>query len=171
MIEELDAPAEHDAGSTWPLTLLRRFGRRRMSAVIAGVLIGAFLSASAPATTAIPSCQPTTTRDPSGMITVDGNVGIIGETFTRSGDGAFLVARRGAVTGDSVSLQFTQVGTSAPATWVQYSSSATEQPTKTPWGDRAAFPAGWKPIAFGNSCWRLIVDGRDSGIVLGVGPD
>ena len=156
--------------------------------MLAGLLIGATAYASvplvadggaandqsktsqAPAAMSSKSCQPTTTRDASGVITVDGNIGIIGETFTRTADESFMVVRRGAVAGDNMSLQFTQIGTSAPASWVKYDSPATEQPSKTPWGDRAAFPAGWKPIGFGNSCWRLIVDGRDTGIVLAVGP-
>lgn len=115
-------------------------------------------------------CKPTTTRDASGVITVDGKIGIVGDTFTRSGDGSFLVLRRGAVFGEIASLQFTQIGTTAPATWVQYSSSADPQSALTPWGDQVAFAAGWKPIAFEGSCWRLIVDGTDSGLVLEVGP-
>lgn len=114
-------------------------------------------------------CQPTTTRDPAGVITADGKVGIVGETFSAPGDGSFLIVRRGAVIGDMASLQFTQIGTTAPATWVQYGVPASPQPTKTAWGDAVAFPAGWKPIAFPDSCWRLIVDGVDTGIVLAVG--
>lgn len=117
-----------------------------------------------------PACQPTTTHDASGVITIDGRVGIVGDTFTRSGDGSFLVVRRGAVAGELASLQFTQIGTTAPATWVAYSASASPQESRTPWGDAVAFPAGWKPIAFAGSCWRLIVDGTDSGLVLEVGP-
>jgi hypothetical protein len=117
-----------------------------------------------------PGCQPTTTRDATGVITANGKVGIVGDTFTRSGDGSFLVVRRGAVAGDLASLQFTQIGTTAPATWVAYSSTATPQERGTPWGDAVGFPAGWKPIAFAASCWRLIVDGADTGIVLAVGP-
>jgi hypothetical protein len=115
-------------------------------------------------------CQSTTTRDASGVITIDGNVGIVGNTFTPSGDGSFLVVRRGAKSGDTVSLEFRQIGATAPATWVQYSATASPQQSKTPWGDAVAFPAGWKPIAFAGSCWRLIVDGTDSGLVLAVGP-
>ena len=38
----------------------------------------------------------------------------------------------------------------------------------TAWGG-AAFQFGWKPIAFEDSCWRLIVDEVDTGIVLAIG--
>lgn len=166
MIEELDDP------DVAPRSVLTRVGRKRLLAASAGVLLGLTVMAAVPRASAdtAPSCRPTTTRDASGVITIDGNVGIIGDTFTRSGDGSFLVVRRGAVTGDRASLQFTQIGTTAPATWVQYSSSADPQESKTPWGDRVAFAAGWKPIAFENSCWRLIVDGTDTGLILAVGP-
>jgi hypothetical protein len=143
-------------------------------AVTAGLLIGlTAVAAMPPVARDAPlraACQPTTTRDASGVITVDGNIGIVGDTFTRSGDGSFVILRRGAVLGEQASLQFTQIGTTAPATWVQYSSSADPQPSRTPWGDHVAFAAGWKPIAFEGSCWRLIVDGTDSGLVLEVGP-
>ena len=75
-----------------------------------------------------------------------------------------------SIQGETASLQFTQIGTTAPATWVQYSSSADPQTSRTPWGDQVAFAAGWKPIAFAGSCWRLSVDGADTGLVLEVGP-
>jgi hypothetical protein len=121
-------------------------------------------------TDATMKCQPTITRDASGVITVDGNVGIVGDTYTRSGEGSLVVLRRGAAAGDQVSLQFTQIGTTAPATWVQYSASADPQASRTPWGDQVAFRAGWKPIAFAGSCWSLTVDGMNTGLVLQVGP-
>lgn len=149
-IEELDDPGESRAETASPHASLTRVGRRQVSAVVAGLLIGAGAygvaspvasdvpvrdrtSVSAPTPTATGSCQPTTSRDSSGVLTVDGKVGVIGETLTRSGEGSILVVRRGTIVGDLASLQFTQIGTSAPATWVQYSSAATEQPSKTPW--------------------------------------
>jgi hypothetical protein len=171
MIEDLDDPTEPRA--TRPSPLRWQSVRGRLSAVAAGVVIGVVAVAAIPPVASVQplrsDCRPTTTRDASGVITVDGNIGIVGETFTYSGDGSFLVLRRGAIVGEIASLQFTQVGTSAPATWVQYSSSADPQASRTAWGDQVAFAAGWKPIAFAGSCWRLIVDGTDTGIVLEVG--
>jgi hypothetical protein len=170
-IEDLDEPTESRAERPSPLR--SQTMRRRLSAVTAGILIGVVAVAATPPVGRVQplraDCVPTTTRDTSGVITTDGRIGIVGETFTHSGDGSFLILRRGAVPGETASLQFTQIGTSAPATWVQYSSSADPQAQGTPWGDQVAFAAGWKPIAFAGSCWRLIVDGTDSGLVLEVG--
>jgi hypothetical protein len=172
VIEDLDGPTDTRAKNPSPLRSTRV--RRRLLAVTAGVLIGVTALAAMPQVARdMPlraACQPTTTRDASGVVTVDGKFGIVGETFTPSGDGSFLVLRRGAVLGEVASLRFTQIGTTAPATWVQYSSTADPQASRTPWGDEVAFAAGWKPIAFEGSCWRLIVDGTDSGLVLEVGP-
>jgi len=171
MIEELDDPDEPHAERPSPLRA--KSLRLRLSAVAAGILIGLVAVAALPPVARDQpvrvDCHPTITRDASGVITADGMVGIVGETFTYSGNGSFLVLRRGAVLGEIASLQFTQMGTSAPATWVQYSSSADPQASRTPWGDQVAFAAGWKPIAFAGSCWRLIVDGVDTGLVLEVG--
>jgi hypothetical protein len=170
MIEDLDEPTEPRAEQ--PSWLRSQRTWRRLSAATAGVLIGVVALAATPPVARVQplraDCAPTTTRDASSVITIDGKIGIVGETFTDSGDGSFLILRRGAVVGQIASLQFTQIGTSAPATWVQYSSSADPQASPTPWGDQVAFAAGWKPIAFGGSCWRLIVDGTDSGLVLEV---
>ena len=170
-IEDLDDPNEPRAETV--STLRAKSLPLRLSAVAAGILIGIVAVAAAPPFARDQplraDCKPTLTRDASGVITVDGKIGIVGETFTYSGDGSFLVLRRGAVLGETVSLQFTQIGTSAPATWVQYSSSADPATSPTPWGDQVAFAAGWRPIAFAGSCWRLIVDGTDTGIVLEVG--
>ena len=170
-IEDLDDPNEPRAETKW--SLRAKSLPLRLSAVAAGILIGVVaVAATTPIARDQPSradCKPTLTRDASGVITVDGKIGIVGETFTYSGDGSFLLLRRGAVFGETVSLQFTQIGTSAPATWVQYSSPADPETSPTPWGDQVAFAAGWKPIAFAGSCWRLIVDGTDTGIVLEVG--
>ena len=171
MIEDLDDPSQPRAEV--PASLRSRSLRLRLSAVAAGMLIGVVAVAATPPVArdqpVRADCKPTITRDASGVITVDGNIGMVGETLTHSGDGSFLILRRGAVLGEIASLQFTQIGSSAPATWVQYSSSADPQASRTPWGDQVAFAAGWKPIAFAGSCWRLIVDGTDTGIVLEVG--
>jgi hypothetical protein len=171
IIEDLDEPTEPRAQTRSPLRW--QTVRGRLSAVIAGMLIGMVAVAATPPVgrdqPLHAACRPTTTRDASGVITIDGKVGIVGETFTYSGDGSFLILRRGAVLGELASLQFTQIGAIAPATWVLYSSSADPQTSRTRWGDQVAFAAGWKPIAFAGSCWRLIVDGTDTGIVLEVG--
>ena len=171
MIEDLDEPVELRAEKLSPLRW--QSVRLRLSAVAAGLLIGVVAVAAIPPVArgqpVRSDCRSTTARDALGVITVDGKIGIVGETFTPSGDGSFLILRRGAVPGETMSLQFTQIGTTAPATWVQYSSSADPQTSRTPWGDQVAFAAGWKPIAFAGSCWRLIVDGTDTGLVLEVG--
>lgn len=114
------------------------------------------------------SCEPTRSRDGAGVITLDGRLGIVGETFAHGSvmNGGFWLVRKGAVAGDRVALHFEQIGATAPAKWVEYSVSAS--PRTTPWGD-VAFSVGWKPIAFFNSCWRLVVDGSDTGLVLAVG--
>lgn len=170
-IEDLDEP--NGPGAVGPSPLRPRVMRRRLTAIAAGILIGVVAVAATPPVAPIQplrsDCRPTMTRDASGVITADDKIGIVGETFTHSGDGSFLILRRGAALGEIASLQFTQIGSSAPATWVQYSSTADPQASRTPWGDQVAFAAGWKPIAFAGSCWRLVVDGTDTGIVLEVG--
>ena len=121
-----------------------------------------------PAATPVMGCEPTRARDSSGVITKDGRIGIVGETFA-VGDllsGGPHVVRRGTIPGDQISLRFDRIDIAAPATKVFYGSTATA--LTTPWGD-AAFQFGWKPIAFEDSCWRLIVDEVDTGIVLAVG--
>jgi len=114
------------------------------------------------------SCEPTRTKDALGVVTVDGRSGIVGDAFTFGGDmnGVFLLVRRGAVVGDSIALHFEQTVGKAPATWVEYNAAAS--PRTTPWGD-VAFKVGWKPISFADSCWRLVVDGTDTGLVVAVG--
>ena len=131
-------------------------------------------AASPPAPTPTPTrapaatCEPTRTHDAAGVVTLDGRLGIVGDTFTFGGDmnGSFWLVRSGAVVGDRVALQFEQIGSSAPATWVAYGVTASSR--TTPWGD-AAFNVGWKPISFSDSCWSLVVDGVNTGIVLAVG--
>jgi hypothetical protein len=114
------------------------------------------------------TCEPTRSRDATGVITADGRYGVVGETFTFGEDmnGTFSLVRRGAIAGDRVALHFQQVGASAPATWVEYSASASDQ--QTPWGN-TVFRVGWKPISFAGSCWKLVVDGEDTGLVLALG--
>jgi hypothetical protein len=131
-------------------------------------------SSATPAPTRAPtrapaaSCEPTRSHDAAGVITLDGRLGIVGDTSTFGGDmdGGFWLVRTGAVVGDRVALDFQQIGPTGPATSVHYGVTASSR--KTPWGD-AAFSVGWKPISFSDSCWSLVVDGVTTGIVLGVG--
>jgi hypothetical protein len=123
---------------------------------------------STPTRAAAATCEPTRSHDAAGVITLDGRLGIVGDTSTFGGDmsGGFLLVRSGAVVGDRIALHFDQVGSTAPATWVEYGVTASSR--KTPWGD-VAFSVGWKPISFSDSCWSLVVDGVKTGIVLAVG--
>lgn len=190
-IEELDDPSEGRSTD-----LPSESGRARLLATVAGVVVGltvvaavqsvapsAFGRAAAGATDAVTAvatapvratpvvsepCERTTKRDPSGVVTIDGTIGIIGDTFSASADGTLLIVRRGAKSGDSISLRFTR--TTGPAMSVSYGALAADQKSPTPWGDQVAFAAGWKPIGFAGSCWRLSVDGADTGLVLAVGP-
>lgn len=114
-------------------------------------------------------CPRTRSTDASGVLTLDGQVGILDRTYASSTavNEAFVMVRRGAAVGDRVSVEFRQIGTSAPASWVAYGVGA--EPYRSPWGD-AAFRLGVKPIGFANSCWRLMVNASDTGIVLRIGP-
>jgi hypothetical protein len=114
------------------------------------------------------SCEPTRTKDALGVITTDGRFGIVGDAFTFGEDmgGAFWLVRKGAVVEDSVALHFVQTSGRAPTTWVEYNAAAS--PRTTPWGD-VAFKVGWKPISFSDSCWRVVVDGIETGLVVAVG--
>ena len=114
------------------------------------------------------SCEPTRTKDALGVITTDGRFGIVGDAFTFGEDmnGAFWLVRKGAVAEDSVALHFVQTSGKAPTTWVEYNAAAS--PRTTPWGD-VAFKVGWKPISFSDSCWRVVVDGMETGLVVAVG--
>jgi len=148
-------------------------GCSAQSSAIAGptsTIAGAAMHSPTPGPPATPvtGCDPTRARDSSGVITKDGRIGIVGETFA-VGDllnGGSRIVRRGAIPGDQISLRFDRIDIAAPATKVFYGSTATA--LTTPWGD-AAFQFGWKPIAFEDSCWRLIVDEVDTGIVLAIG--
>jgi hypothetical protein len=104
------------------------------------------------------------------VITVDGKIGVVGDTSTPSAtamEERLLIVRRGTIELDRITLRFQNLGSSGPATWVDYGGMA--HPRPSPWG-AFTFEAGWKPIAFAGSCWRLIVDGADSGLVLYVRP-
>jgi hypothetical protein len=116
-------------------------------------------------------CPRTRSTDASGVITSSGLIGVIGDTSASSADinGKFVMIRRASKPGDHVELLFQQVGAnaSAPASSVSYGVSVASG--QTPWGD-GSFDAYIKPIGFPNSCWKVLVDGIDSGIVLFVGP-
>jgi len=102
------------------------------------------------------------------VITSNNVFGIVGETLA-AGDvmnGGTALVRRGAIAGDELHLQFDQLSTSAPAKWVEYGVPATFQ--RNAWGD-VVFRIAWKPIGFQDSCWRVLANGVDTGIVLGVG--
>ena len=107
MIEDLDDPRAPRAEK--PTTLGWRSLRLRLSALAAGILIGVgAVAATPPVKRDQPvraNCKPTITRDASGVITADGRIGVVGETSTTSGDGSFLVLRRGAVPGEVANLQ------------------------------------------------------------------
>jgi hypothetical protein len=76
-----------------------------------------------------------------------------------------VLVRRDAREGQHIALRFDDVLHTSPAKWVAYDVVATARPN--PWGE-LVFNAGWKPIGFAGSCWRVIVDGVDSGLVLEV---
>ena len=114
------------------------------------------------------SCEPSRAKDALGVITTDGRFGIVGDAFTFGEDmnGAFWLVRKGAMVQDSVALHFVQTSGKAPTTWVEYNAAASTR--TTPWGD-VAFKVGWKPISFSDSCWRVVVDGIETGLVVAVG--
>jgi len=120
------------------------------------------------------SCPRTRSVDEFGVLTSDGATGVLDRTYASAqSDDTFVMVRRGSVVGHRVAIEFRQIGTSAPATWVAYGVTAEPRPTPpgvraSPW-DGAAFKLAVKPIGFADSCWRLIVDGADTGIVLQVG--
>src|SRR6267378_5043702 len=93
-------------------------------------------------------CQPTSNRDSSGVLTLDGLVGVVGDTSTPSGNAMndyLVIVRRGAQDSDQIALRFDYVSGSAPPTRVSYGVSAKIRPN--PWG-QFAFEAPWKPIGF-----------------------
>ena len=114
-------------------------------------------------------CERTTARDPAGVVTANGTFGVVGDTFSPASlamNEPLLIVHRGAAINDTVSLVFRDIGHTTPAKWVSYAVGASTRPN--PWGE-VAFAAGWKPIGFAGSCWRVEVDGADSGLVLEVG--
>src|SRR2546423_3471222 len=136
---------------------------------------GPSLGASNPSAPTLPSpsataCEPTTHRDASGVVTANGTVGIVGNASI-SADAAMndylVIVRRGGRGDDKMALRFDNVGTTAPATFVTYGLGARAQPN--PWG-AFVFQAGWKPIGFAGSCWRVSAAGQDTGLVLFVWP-
>jgi hypothetical protein len=122
------------------------------------------------------ACPRTRSTDASGVITSDDRTGILDSTFASATqvDDAFVMVRRGAGVGQRVAVELRQLGTSAPAARVAYTVATEPRPTPagvraTPW-DGVAFKLGVKPIGFANSCWRLIVDGADTNLVVQIGP-
>jgi len=96
--------------------------------------------------------------------------GVLGETSTPSAtamNDPLVILRRGAKEQDEIALVFNDIGHSSPATSVSY--SVVGRARITPWGT-VAFEAGWKPIGFAGSCWRVIANGEDTGLVLFVRP-
>jgi hypothetical protein len=124
-------------------------------------------TSTAPSATA---CEPTTHKDSTGVITANGVFGVIGDTAMSSAfamNEPLLIVRRGAKETDGLALRFDDIGHSSPARSVSYGVVARDR--ENPWG-AVAFEAGWKPIGFAGSCWRLMADGEDSGLVLFVRP-
>jgi hypothetical protein len=113
-------------------------------------------------------CPRTRSADALGVTTPDGEIGIVGSTRATGEaiNGAFLLVRRGARFGDHISVSFVSIGRRVAASSVHYGVDA--MPHATPWGD-VAFTLGVKPIAFPNSCWRILIDDADSGLVLFIG--
>jgi len=125
-------------------------------------------SASAPLSPG--SCQPTSSRDAAGVLTANGTYGVLGDTSMFSAiamNEPLVIVHRDAKAQDGLALRFEDIGHSSPATWVEYSVVARDR--QTPWG-AFAFEAGWKPIGFAGSCWRVIANGEDTGLVLFVRP-
>lgn len=118
------------------------------------------------------SCPRSRGVDASGVITSDGTFGIVRDTYASSTDinGSFFMVRRGSTIGQRVDVAFQQVGSGAPASSVWYGVAAESWQTPPAGRGDVVFKLGVKPIGFVNSCWRLFVDGVDTGIVLFVGP-
>ena len=124
---------------------------------------------SAPAPSAT-RCEPTSSRDAAGVLTANGTFGVLGDTAMSSATAMnepLVIVHRGAREQDQLALRFDDIGHSSPATWVSYGVVARDR--ENPWG-AVAFEAGWKPIGFAGSCWRVLADGEDTGLVLFVRP-
>jgi len=136
---------------------------------------GSSLGATGPSESSSPvpsgtACAPTTQRDSSGVITTNGVIGILGDASISSERAMYdylVIVRRVGRGDDKIALRFDNVGSTAPASFVTYAVGARARPN--PWG-AFAFEAGWKPIGFAGSCWRVIADGQDTGLVLFVRP-
>jgi hypothetical protein len=105
-----------------------------------------------------------------GVLTANGVFGVLGDTSTFSAiamNEPLVLVHRNAKEQDTLALTFENIGRSSPATSVWYDVGARARPN--PWGD-FVFEAGWKPIGFAGSCWRVIADGEDTGLVLSVRP-
>jgi hypothetical protein len=116
------------------------------------------------------SCQPTSSRDTSGVLTANGVFGVLAATTMSSViamNEPLVIVHRGAKEQDGLALHFNDIGHPSPATSVWYSVVARDH--QNPWGE-FAFEAGWKPIGFAGSCWRVFADGEDTGLVLFVRP-
>src|ERR1700730_7808771 len=127
-------------------------------------------NAPTPPATSATTCHPTSSRDASGVLTVDGMFGVLGETSTQSAtamNDPLVILRRGAKEQDEIALVFNDIGRSSPATSVSY--SVVGRARVNPWG-AVTFDAGWKPIGFAGSGWRVIAGGEDTGLVLFVRP-
>ena len=121
-------------------------------------------------TSSATACEPTSYRDPTGVVTANGVFGVLGDTSTFSAiamNEPLVILHQGAKEQDTLALHFNSVGNSSPATSVSYSVVARAR--VNPWG-AVAFEAGWKPIGFAGSCWRVIANGEDTGLVLFVRP-
>jgi len=140
-------------------------------ATACGSPVGATGSTAPTAVATSPAaCEPTSSRDAVGVLTANGVFGVIGDTSTFSAvamNERLVIVHKGAKEQDTLALQFNSVGNSSPATSVFYGVGARARPN--PWGGYA-FEAGWKPIGFAGSCWRVIADGQDTGLVLFVRP-
>ena len=127
-------------------------------------------NAPTPSGTSAAACQPTSYRDASGVLTADGVFGVLGDTSTFSAvamNEPLVIVHRGATEQDVLALNFSDIGNSSPASSVWYGVGAKAR--ANPWGP-FVFEAGWKPIGFAGSCWRVIADGKDTGLVLEVRP-
>jgi hypothetical protein len=78
---------------------------------------------------------------------------------------SFTLVRRGAARGERHDVVFANLRNGPD--WISYVVIA--QPQASPWGD-VVFPLGVKPIGFADSCWRVEVDGQDTGLVLHIRP-
>jgi hypothetical protein len=149
--------------------------RAALALVMFVTACGSTVGATASSAPASPSpsataCEPTSRKDSTGVLTANGVFGVLGDTATSTAiamNEPLVIVRRGAKEQDQLALRFDDIGHSSPASWVSYGVGARARPN--PWGE-FAFEAGWKPIGFAGSCWRVIANGEDTGLVLFVRP-